>query len=135
MSVSLAPLNTAPALPIVPAFKVAAIIVLLDVTEPTANEVNVPTLVMLGCAAVLSVPVRTAPVLPIVPAFTVEAINVPVSVSLAPLNTAPALPIVAPCTVVANKVVAFNEPVLGLYASCVDAYVAVLPDVVIANLG
>ena len=45
--VTVAPVNVAPVLPIVPAFKVDAIIVPLDVTAPTASEVNVPTDVIL----------------------------------------------------------------------------------------
>ena len=65
----------------VPAFSVLAIIVPLDVTAPTASDVNIPTDVMFGCAAVDSVPVKVAPALPIVPAFTVLAIIVPAAVS------------------------------------------------------
>ena len=48
----------------------------------TANEVNVPTEVMLGCAAVVNVPVSSdAPTVPEL-AYTLPAITFPVTVAL-----------------------------------------------------
>ena len=55
----------------------------------TANEVSVPTLVILVCAAVERVPVNTAPRLPNVPAVTVEAVtvvNLPVAWDTLPIT-------------------------------------------------
>ena len=46
------------------------------IVPEVVNPVNVPTDVIFGCAAVLTVPVNVVPVLPIVTALTVAAVNV-----------------------------------------------------------
>ena len=91
------PVNDAPTLPIVAAWRVVPFSV-----PDKVNPVNEPRLVILVCAAVLNVPVSVAPLLPIVAALTATAATVPLLVKFVPLVVRPLAPAKLPLLLYCN---------------------------------